>query len=67
MTFILTHNPMPPFMLFFTHCSLALREVVEKYPWFVTLLKRARLGELAMNNPVSTKLECLEEVRKRKS
>mmetsp|Transcript_6163 Transcript_6163/g.12231 ORF Transcript_6163/g.12231 Transcript_6163/m.12231 type:complete len:592 (+) Transcript_6163:1-1776(+) len=41
--------------------SAALREVVKKYPWFLTLLKRARLGELARNRSVSTKLVCIEE------
>ncbi|GMI48438.1 hypothetical protein TrCOL_g6642 [Triparma columacea] len=41
--------------------NVALREVVKKYPWFVTLLKRARLCELSSNSSVSTKLECVEE------
>ena len=41
--------------------SAALREVVKKYPWFVTMLKRARLGELSRNKAVKVKLECVEE------
>jgi hypothetical protein len=41
--------------------NVALREVVKKYPWFVTLLKRARLCEFSSNSSVSTKLECVEE------
>ena len=41
--------------------SAALREVVERYPWFVTLLKRARLGELAINASISTKLDVIDE------
>jgi hypothetical protein len=41
--------------------SAALSEVVKKYPWFVTLLKRACLGKLALNSSVSTKLECIDE------
>jgi len=41
--------------------SAALREVVKKYPWFVTMLKRARLGEIAVNRSRSIKLECVEE------
>jgi hypothetical protein len=41
--------------------NVALREVVKKYPWFVTLLKRARLCEFSSNSSMSTKLECVEE------
>jgi hypothetical protein len=41
--------------------NVALREVVKKYPWFVTLLKRARLCEFSSNSSQSTKLECVEE------
>jgi hypothetical protein len=41
--------------------NVALREVVKKYPWFVTLLKRARLCEFSSNSSVSTKLVCVEE------
>ena len=47
--------------------NVALREVVKKYPWFVTLLKRARLCEYSSNSSVSTKLECVEEKEARRS
>ena len=42
--------------------SAALREVVKHYPWFLTLLKRARICNFSLNSTVSTKLECLEEM-----
>ena len=41
--------------------SAALREVVKKYPWFVTLLKKARLGNFAFKKTMHTKLTCVEE------
>mmetsp|Transcript_14619 Transcript_14619/g.29983 ORF Transcript_14619/g.29983 Transcript_14619/m.29983 type:complete len:1930 (-) Transcript_14619:32-5821(-) len=41
--------------------SLALREVMKKYPWFLTMLLRARVGNLAFNSVVKTKLECISE------
>jgi hypothetical protein len=39
----------------------ALRAVVEKYPWFETVLKRAVLGEVSRNHLVSKKLEEIGE------
>ena len=41
--------------------SAALRLVAKKYPWFVTLMRRARLGDFAFNKSNHTKLECVEE------
>ena len=45
--------------------SQALKEVVKKYPWFVTMLKRARICDFAINSSNSTKLECVEEKQAR--
>ena len=41
--------------------SNALREVIGRYPWILTLLKRTRSGRLAINRPVSVKLACITE------
>ncbi|GMI41984.1 hypothetical protein TrCOL_g13771 [Triparma columacea] len=40
----------------FTNENCALNEVVEKYPWFATVLKHAVLGEVSRNHPVSKRL-----------
>jgi len=39
----------------------ALKEVAKRYPWVEIMLKRARSGDLAVNRPQSTKLECIAE------
>jgi hypothetical protein len=41
--------------------SSALSELLESYPWFETVLKRARLGEIKLNRAVSKGLEDITE------
>ena len=43
----------------------ALREVVEKYPWFQRLLQSAVMGKIARNRGVTTKLKDVGEVEAR--
>lgn len=41
--------------------SKALKAVVKRFPWFVTLLQRALSGEYTFNTSQNTKLECVTE------